>query len=157
MSIAKEEDHPHEEQSNGEQPLLKTVTILVCGSRNYDDAETISNVLNMCRKKYGNISIIHGGCSGADTIASYYAVYCKISSKAYPADWKKYGKGAGPIRNTQMLDEGNPSLVLAFHRDINSSKGTRNMAIQAMKRRIPVSLIPKKSDSIQTLTLTMLM
>lgn len=46
-----------------------------------------------------------------------------------------------PIRNKQMLDEGKPDLVLAFHTDIENSKGTKNMIYQAKKRGIKVILI----------------
>ena len=69
---------------------------------------------------------------------------------------EKYGKGAGSIRNCQMLNEGNPDLILAFHPDINSSKGTKNMVSQAIKSQIPVMLISGKSDSIKQISEDML-
>lgn len=56
----------------------------------------------------------------------------------FPALWDKHGRAAGPIRNTQMLDEGRPDLVLAFHRDLSESKGTRNMVEQSVKANLPV-------------------
>lgn len=60
-----------------------------------------------------------------------------------PADWNKYHKGAGPIRNKEMLKvllsyTTIPQLVIAFHNDINSSKGTRNMCEQASAAGVPV-------------------
>jgi YspA, cpYpsA-related SLOG family len=148
------------------------VTILVCGDRNYNDVETITSVLTMCQQKYGSITIIHGACSGADTISGAYATCNKIPCKSFPAQWKQYGRGAGtsvsdgepcrisnpagPIRNKQMIEEGFPSLVLAFHPDIKSSKGTKDMVSQAMKKNIPVMLVSSKSDSIQVLSMDML-
>lgn len=60
----------------------------------------------------------------------------------FPAEWEKYGKSAGPIRNRQMLDE-NPDLVIAFHDDIESSKGTKDCIKEAEKRGIEVQLISK--------------
>lgn len=134
----------------------KTVTILICGDRNYIDVETITSVLTMCQQKYGSITIIHGGCSGADTISGAYATCNKLPCKSFPAQWKQYGRGAGPIRNKQMIEEGNPSLVIAFHPDIKSSKGTKDMVSQAMKKNIPVMLVSGKSDSIQVLSMDML-
>lgn len=141
-----------------EQPLLvnDSKIILVCGSRNYDDAETITEVLGTYRKRYESITIIHGACSGADTIAQAYADYFKIPCKSYPALWKDHGRGAGPIRNQRMLDEGKPSLVLAFHDDIKSSKGTRDMVSKSMKISIPVMLISGTSGSIERLSEDML-
>lgn len=53
-----------------------------------------------------------------------------------PADWTTYGKAAGPIRNRQMLDL-NPDIVIAFHNDITSSKGTKDTVTEAKRRGIP--------------------
>lgn len=128
-------------------------TILVCGDRSYDDVDTITQVLEKYRKKYVSICIIHGACSGADTIAQAYADYFKVPSKSYPALWREHGRAAGPIRNQQMLDEGKPSLVLAFHRDIKSSKGTKNMIAKATSKNIPTMLIARKSDSLKSVSI----
>lgn len=184
MSTTKEEDHPNEKQS-----LRKTVSILVCGDRHYNDVDTISSVLTLCQQKYGSITIIQGSCSGADTISADYATCNKIPCKSFPdrslangrgsrissenpALWKQYGRAAGtsvgdgescrirnptgPIRNKQMIEEGNPSLIIAFHPDIKSSKGTKDMIQQAMKKDIPVILVPGISDSMKSLTEDML-
>ena len=40
-----------------------------------------------------------------------------------------------------MLNEGNPDLILAFHNDIENSKGTKNMVMQAKKRGIKTIVI----------------
>ena len=54
----------------------------------------------------------------------------------------RYGRGAGPRRNRQMLDE-NPdiSLVLAFHEDLGRSKGTRDMVRRSEKKGIRTKII----------------
>ena len=46
------------------------------------------------------------------------------------------GGAAGAIRNGQMLTEGKPDLVVAFHGNISISKGTKNMVEQATKAGI---------------------
>lgn len=43
--------------------------------------------------------------------------------------------GAGPLRNRQMLDEV-PDLVLAFHAEMQSSKGTKDCVLEANRRGI---------------------
>jgi hypothetical protein len=58
----------------------------------------------------------------------------------FPADWDKYGKAAGPIRNKQMLDEGKPQAVIAFSYDLARSRGTANMVAQARDAGLPVWL-----------------
>ena len=63
------------------------------------------------------------------------------NNPGFPADWKKYGRAAGPIRNKQMLNEGKPDLVLAFHTNIENSKGTKSMIQIAKKSEIKIILI----------------
>ena len=61
--------------------------------------------------------------------------------QVYEADWKKYGKLAGPKRNQQMLDEGMPDLVVAFHADIKNSKGTFDMVNRAEEKCLKVVVV----------------
>lgn len=115
--------------------------VLVCGDRTWDDYQTLSNALNTLCNVYPIDTIIEGEARGADRMAAKWAEnergYTVIK---FPADWDKYGKSAGVIRNKQMLVEGQPSLVVAFHKNIQSSKGTLNMIYQANKAGIPVFL-----------------
>lgn len=43
------------------------------------------------------------------------------------ADWSKYGKAAGPMRNQKMLDEYKPDLVVA----LPGGRGTADMVSRA--------------------------
>lgn len=99
--------------------------ILVCGGRKYGtkvvDNKTVRDIeeiqlLTATLDKYKNdVSlIIQGGASGADTLAALWAYYNGIPYKEYKADWSKYGKAAGTIRNETMLLDSNPDLVIAF-------------------------------------------
>jgi len=92
--------------------------------------------------------IVEGGAPGADLMAKKLALKYKLRWEEYKADWKTYGKAAGPIRNKRMLDEGKPHMVMAFHNDLSKSKGTKDMVEQAEKRGIPVMKI-KSSEIIQ--------
>lgn len=85
-----------------------------------------------------DIEIISGCATGADSVAIDWGVvnWCKIHE--FPADWEKYGRAAGPIRNQQMLDEGKPDAVLAFHNDLTNSRGTADMLARARKAKIPL-------------------
>ena len=86
--------------------------ILVCGGRTFDDDQKLSKVLNLYRTD--NMVIIQGEAKGADTLAKFWAKRNNVPFESYPADWNKYGKRAGYIRNNQMLNEGKPDLVIAF-------------------------------------------
>lgn len=81
-----------------------------------------------------NITIIHGGATGVNTIADEWAVVNWTGLEAYRADWDKYGKAAGPIRNKQMLTEGRPDLVVAF----SGGRGTAGMIKLAKEAGVEV-------------------
>src|SRR6188508_2429115 len=108
--------------------------VLVCGDRNWTDIWAIYDVLH--RLDRGS-TIIHGAARGADTMAGTIAKKLGFTIISVPAQWEKHGRAAGPIRNKKMLDL-NPDLVLAFHKDIENSKGTKNMVEIARKKGVEV-------------------
>jgi len=67
-----------------------------------------------CECRVGDTVVIDGAATGADTIAHKWAVSHDIMTERFPADWTKYGRRAGAIRNKQMLSVGRPTLVIAF-------------------------------------------
>lgn len=84
------------------------------------------------------LTVIEGGANGADRLAARFAnFYQSVEHEPYPADWTKYGKAAGFIRNQQMLDEGKPDLVIAFP----GGRGTADMVARARKAGIEVRVI----------------
>jgi hypothetical protein len=85
--------------------------VLVCGSREWTDRATIRMWLS---KLPSETEIVHGGARGADALAGDVAAELGLAVRAYPADWKTYGKAAGPIRNQTMLDAERPARVIAF-------------------------------------------
>ena len=102
--------------------------ILICGDRNYQDWIKVQEYLDTISR---TTIIIHGGARGADSLAGNLATSLKMKVIKFPANWDKYGKAAGVLRNQQMLDEGHPDLVVYFHKDIENSKGTRDMLKRA--------------------------
>ena len=110
--------------------------ILVCGSRTWTNHETIESALRPFTDNQPNTTVIHGGAKGADTLAGNIAYRIGFLVEEFPADWKRYGKAAGMIRNQQMLVEGKPNIVLAFQ--IGDSRGTQNMIDIARKAGIEV-------------------
>jgi hypothetical protein len=111
--------------------------VLCCGDRNWHDRRTVmKELLNLPP----DTIVIEGEARGADTISRLAAEYLLLEIERFPADWDRYGKSAGPIRNRQMLDE-KPDLVLAFHSNIENSKGTKDCITEASKRGIEVKII----------------
>lgn len=113
--------------------------ILVTGARDWEDKDAIFRVLKEYRTGYGHIVIIHGASPGADTLADEVAGKLGYEVESYPADWVRYGKRAGYIRNRRMLRESLPDLVIAFHNNLEGkSKGTKDMVAIAKKAGVPV-------------------
>jgi len=122
------------------------VRVLVCGGRYWNDAEAIRRELVALGPSVE--CVIHGGADGADTLAGRVAAELGIPVRVFRAEWDRYGRAAGPIRNTRMLDEGQPDLVLAFHADLSRSRGTADMVAKARARGIPVRVVDSRSRSL---------
>lgn len=93
----------------------------------------LRNTLTRLHKQRGPFTlIIQGGAKGADRQAEIWAYANNVKSKTVKADWKKYGQGAGAIRNQKMLDDNAVDLVIAFP----GNKGTADMVRRADKANI---------------------
>ncbi len=120
--------------------------ILICGDRDWINKKLIKETLEKVKEsllKDGDVItvVIEGECRGADIMGRECAEELKIPVMKFPADWKRFPKAAGPIRNKQMLVEGKPDLILAFHNNIQNSKGTKNMIEISSKAGIKVILV----------------
>ena len=118
--------------------------ILICGDRNWTDVDMIRKRL----VDYGRDvdTVIEGEARGADRFARGVAESMGLKVMPFPADWTKYHKAAGAIRNQQMLDEGKPDEVWAFHDDLGNSKGTKDMVDRARKAGLPTWLFGHVKD-----------
>lgn len=112
--------------------------VLVCGSRDWSNVAAVRCVL--AKLPVGTV-VIHGDCRGADKIAGSIATKLGLDVIAFPADWDVAGPAAGPMRNQRMIDEGKPTYVIAFHADIDSSKGTKDMIRRARAEKLPVEIV----------------
>ncbi len=88
-----------------------------------------------------DLLVIHGNARGVDSIISRLCQINEVAQTPYPADWKAYGKRAGPKRNQQMLDEGKPDVVLCFPYMHKASKGTHDVRRRAKEAGIELHTI----------------
>lgn len=114
---------------------MSELKVLVCGSRHFNDYSLLKSVLS----RFNITAIIHGAAKGADTLSGRYGEEQGIPVQVFPAMWKEHGSRAGPIRNYQMLKEGNPDQVVAYLAP--NSRGTKHMIDIAIKAGIPVEII----------------
>jgi hypothetical protein len=103
--------------------------ILICGSRDFSDWNALKKITDTFVD--GDV-LIEGEAHGADRMSRWLIEQrkkagLKVEILSYPADWKKYGKSAGPTRNLQMLFEGKPDIVYAFYSSKTPSRGTSHM------------------------------
>lgn len=108
--------------------------ILICGGRDYDDREELFYEVTHSVEDWRNAVIISGMARGADALGVDFAKTYGLELLEFPADWDRYKKAAGPIRNQQMIDEGKPDIVLAF--PTKNSRGTYDMIRRAKSHGI---------------------
>lgn len=81
--------------------------VVIAGCRSYTNYEEAKDFIASCLTEYENrdqITILSGGCKGADLLGERFAKEKGYPIRRYLPDWKQYGKAAGPIRNKQMVD-----------------------------------------------------
>ena len=74
--------------------------------------------------------VVGGTCDGPDKLGVWWARAKGIPVMEFPADWKEYGRSAGPMRNQAMANYGN--ILCAFWD--GRSTGTKDMIRKAKKR-----------------------
>jgi hypothetical protein len=107
--------------------------VLVCGGRDFSDGRLVLSVLSRVRPGL----VIEGGARGADSLARWAAERLGVPVREFPADWARFGRRAGVVRNEQMLVEGRPSVVVAFP----GGRGTADMVRRALAAGVPVLLV----------------
>lgn len=111
-----------------EKPELK---LIVAGGRDFNDMALMSASLITFNEQHGSehtISIVSGTARGADRLGIVFAKHYGIQVHEFPADWPRYGKRAGFIRNDQMRDFADAAIVFWD----GQSRGSKHM-IDAMK------------------------
>lgn len=116
---------------NGEKERMR---LAIVGSREFTDFDymekwvihTITNDIGITVEQ-----IVSGGARGADRLAENFAWKHHIPLQIFPANWNKYGKKAGYLRNIEIVD--NSDFVIAFWN--GESKGTK-MTIDLAKKKL---------------------
>lgn len=112
--------------------------VLICGGRDFQDGKIIFEWLQDVRNACPVECVIEGGAKGADTLGKIAAFTLGIPVMEFPANWPKYGNGAGPRRNQDMIDIGQPDLCLAF--PTPASRGTWDMIKRVENAGIEVKI-----------------
>jgi hypothetical protein len=97
--------------------------VIIAGSRTFNDLDTLTKTCDYYLQNQKEIEIVSGTAAGADTLGEMYALTRNYPVKRFPAEWKKYGKAAGYLRNEEMAKYAD--ALIAFWDGI--SKGTGHM------------------------------
>ena len=133
--------------------------LLICGSRDWDDPGPIVRLLDGYYSEYAGadgLTVIEGCARGADKVAHnwaevalrYSADPIVIEHLCFPAEWDRYGKRAGRVRNRLMMSEGKPDEVFAFKSGFDwslSAGGTEDMVGVARAAGVPAYVIGRAS------------
>jgi hypothetical protein len=113
--------------------------LIVAGGRDYILTDSDKEFLNDFHNDNNIELLIHGGCSGVDNCAGDWAKSKNIPVKIFPADWKKHGKAAGPLRNREMAKHADAVILFP------GGRGTASMKSEAEKAVIQV-ILPRASN-----------
>ncbi|MFD8050168.1 SLOG family protein [Streptomyces chartreusis] len=128
--------------------------VLICGSRSWPWPSAVGAVLDRLLGRYGGrLVVIEGAAGGADAAA---CGWCRrhwlgpARHRCHPVDWAAVRRerphdwrAAGPERNTRMLLQERPELVVAFHDRFDPARGgTSDMCLRALLDGVPVWLVP---------------
>lgn len=112
--------------------------VIVAGSRSFVDGDFLSSKLDKLLGRLGaETVIVSGGARGADALGERYAATRGLVMMREPADWDRYGRAAGMIRNQHMSFLA--SHLVAFWD--GSSPGTRAMIDMAKNDRLQVRVV----------------
>jgi predicted Rossmann fold nucleotide-binding protein DprA/Smf involved in DNA uptake len=110
----------------------------VVGSRQFNNKDLLYTILkSFVDVSFGDILIVSGGAKGADTLAEKFANENNLNKLIIPAQWDRYGKRAGPIRNQLIVD--NSEMIIAFPAEI--SRGTWDTITKAKKDRKKILIV----------------
>lgn len=109
--------------------------VIVAGSRTFGSNDFIGMVGSaLAISNFEVDEIVSGGAAGIDSAAIQYAKKEGIPVSIFNANWDKYGKAAGPIRNSEMAKYAD-ALVLIYD---GSSRGSVNMLDQARREGLKI-------------------
>lgn len=114
--------------------------VIIAGGREFTNYVLLANALDLLLKKKlttHKIQIVCGKARGADSLGERYAKERGYTVLEYPAEWDKYGKRAGYMRNEQMAKVAN--CTVAFWD--GSSKGTEHMINLSVKYKLELRTI----------------
>lgn len=113
--------------------------IIIAGGRDFNDYELLKEKCSYYLKDKGKeVTIISGTAKGADTLGEKFASEMGYEIERHPADWDKYGKRAGYLRNEEMAKSDADALIAFWD---GKSKGTKHMIDIATREGLIIKIV----------------
>lgn len=109
--------------------------LAIIGSRTFQNSSIIFKELDPIKDKI--TLVVSGGAQGADILGEKWAKGNNIPTLIFPANWEKYGKRAGYIRNEDIIK--NCDCCIAFWD--GKSNGTKHSLSLCEKYDKPYKII----------------
>lgn len=114
---------------------MELLRIGVIGSRGFNDYKLLKDTLDEYLDRV--FLIVSGGARGADMLGEKWANENSVKTLIIKPDWEKYGKIAGFLRNTDIVE--NSDLIIAFWDSM--SRGTEDSIKKARDSGKEVKII----------------
>jgi hypothetical protein len=112
--------------------------VIIAGSRTFTDYDLlVESCDKLLTNKHPNVEIVNGGASGADRLGGRYAIQKGYKMKHFPADWERFGRSSGFIRNKEMAEYADAAIV--FWDGV--SKGSKHMIDLAQKQGLTTKVV----------------
>ena len=119
---------------------MEDYKVVIFGSRGFNDYDLLKEKCDAYlqnKKETHHIIIVSGHARGADTLGEQYAKEKGYELETYPADWDKYGKKAGFLRNEYMGDISNAAIGFWD----GESHGTKHMIEYCKNKGLDVRVV----------------
>lgn len=115
------------------------IKVIIAGTRDFNDYALLKKDVDYFLQDFNpsKIEIVSGNARGADKLGERYAKEHNLPVKLFPANWDKYGKRAGYLRNQEMANYSD--MLIAFWDE--KSKGTKHMIDIAKKQGLTVIVV----------------
>lgn len=113
---------------------MSGLRICVTGGRELRETDFVFRCLDEVHRTSPISELAHGGALGADHSAMLWALARGVPTAVFEADWARFGRKAGPVRNEAMLRVFQPDLLVAFP----GGAGTTHCCAAATRRGVPI-------------------
>jgi len=112
------------------------IKVVIAGSRTFNDYELLKTKMDAILQNQTEVEIVSGTAYGADQLGERYAQERGYPVKRFPAQWEKFGRRAGYLRNEEMANYASHVVVFT-----NGSKGSQHMIDISTRLGLPLRIV----------------